>query len=66
VPKRRNEREELAFGEELGRMWAKRHEVGVEEAARRNCLKEKVESKEKMHEMGKKCPRKKQKPQDTP
>lgn len=44
---------------------AMRHEVGVEETARRNCLQEEVDCREKMNEKGKKCPRKKQKPQDT-
>jgi len=43
-----------------------RYEVGVEEAARRNCLQKKVDWKEKMHETGMQCPRKKQKPQGTP
>jgi hypothetical protein len=44
---------------------ATRYEVGVEEAARRNCLQEKVDCKEKMHVTGIQCPRKKQKPQGT-
>jgi hypothetical protein len=42
------------------------YELGIEEAARRNCLKEKVDCKEKMHETGVKFPRKKQNPQGTP
>ena len=45
---------------------AARYEVGVEEAARRNCLQEKVDRKEKMNETGMQWSRKKQKPQGTP
>jgi hypothetical protein len=45
---------------------AMRYKAGVERAARRNCLQEKIDCKEKMHETDKKWPRKKQKPQGTP
>jgi hypothetical protein len=41
---------------------AMRYKAGVEKAARRNCLQEKVDCKEKMHETDKKWPRKKQRP----